>query len=106
LGVFAFLALALAAIGIYGVTSYLVSERTHEIGVRMALGAQPRDVSRLVAGLALTRLLSGLLFGVSSTDASIFFGVAALLFFVALAACYFPARRATRVDPIMALRNE
>jgi putative ABC transport system permease protein len=123
LGVFAFLALALAAIGIYGVTSYVVSERTHEIGVRMALGAQPRDVSRLVLGhgtrlagigiiggavaaLALTRLLSSLLFGVSVTDPLTFVGVAILLTFVTLAACYLPARRAMRVDPMIALRCE
>jgi len=123
LGVFAFLALALAAIGIYGVTSYVVSERTREIGVRVALGAQPSDVSRLVLGhgarlagigvicgivasLALTRLLSSLLFGVSATDPLIFFGVAALLLTVALAACYIPARRAMRTDPIVALRYE
>ncbi|HXR34098.1 MAG TPA: ABC transporter permease [Verrucomicrobiae bacterium] len=123
LGVFAFVALALAAIGIYGVTSYLVSERTHEIGVRIALGAQSSDVSRLVLGhgaklagigiiagavasLALTRLLSSLLFGVSATDPFTFFGVALLLTFVTLAACYIPARRATRVDPIIALRCE
>jgi putative ABC transport system permease protein len=123
LGVFAFLALALAGIGIYGVTSCLVSERAHEIGVRIALGAKSSDVSRLVLGhgarltgigiiagavasLALTRLLSSLLFGVSATDPFTFFGVALLLTFVTLAACYLPTRRATRVDPMIALRYE
>jgi ABC-type antimicrobial peptide transport system permease subunit len=123
LGVFAFLALALAAIGIYGVTSYLVSERTHEIGVRIALGTQRSDVSHLVLGhgarmagigviggvvaaFALTRLLSSLLFGVSATDPLTFVVVAILLTLVALAACYIPARRAMRVDPVVALRCE
>jgi len=123
LGAFATLALALACVGIYGVISYLVGQRTHEIGVRMAMGAQHRDVLRLVIGqgarmaligvtvgigaaLGLTRLMANQLFGVSAHDPLTFAGVAALLVIVMVAACYIPARRAMRVDPVIALRHE
>ncbi|MFZ0463473.1 MAG: ABC transporter permease [Candidatus Acidiferrales bacterium] len=123
LGGFAFIALLLAAVGIYGSISYWVKQRTQEIGIRMALGAQPRDIFSLVIGrgmvviffglalgiggaLALTRLLSSMLFGVQPADPLTYTAVALLLAGVAFAACYFPARRAMDVDPMIALRYE
>jgi predicted permease len=123
LGVFAIVAVILAGVGIYGVMSYSVSRRTQEIGIRMSLGAQPQDVLKLVVvhgimqaisgvvvglvgALALTRLMRGLLYGTRATDPMTFTAVATLLSMVAIAASYLPARRATKVDPMVALRDE
>src|ERR1700722_2892088 len=123
LGTFAVLALVLASVGIYGVIAYVVGQRTQEIGIRMALGAQRKDVLGLVlwqgtrlallgvaigiaGAFALTRLMTDLLYGVAATDPATFAGLALLLIVVAMAACYLPARRAMRVDPVAALRCE
>jgi putative ABC transport system permease protein len=123
LGGFAALALLLAGVGVYGVISYVVTQRTHEVGIRMTLGAQRADVLRLfikqgmamvtlgvalglLGASALTRLMKGLLFDVSASDPLTFACVALLLSLVALAACYLPARRAARIDPLASLRRE
>jgi putative ABC transport system permease protein len=123
LAIFACVALVLACVGIYGVMSYSVTQRTHEIGIRMALGASTRDVLKLILGeglvmtiigvaiglvtaFALTRVMTSMLFGVKPTDFTTFAMVSALLTMVALLSCYIPARRATRVEPMTALRYE
>jgi putative ABC transport system permease protein len=123
LGVFAVLAMTLAAVGVYGVLSYRVAQRSHEIGVRIALGAQPGDVLKMIVGqglklaiagvsiglaaaLAVTRVLESLLFSTSATDPVTFIAIPLILTGVAFLASFIPARRATKVDPIVALRYE
>jgi ABC-type antimicrobial peptide transport system permease subunit len=117
------LALLLGTIGLYGTMAYSVTRKTHEIGIRLALGAKPRDVLRMVlskglqltfvgvvigivAALSAMRFISTMIYGVTPTDPMTFAGVAVFLVLVALLACYIPARRATRVDPLVALRHE
>ena len=123
LGLFAFAALALSAVGVYGITHFSVAQRTHELGIRLALGASRRDVLKLIlresmrlpaiglaigllVALGVTRVLAHLVFEVSTTDPLTYAGVGALLTLVALVACWLPARRAMRLDPLEALRHE
>ena len=123
LSLFAGLALVLAIVGIYGVMSYSVTQRTHEIGIRMAIGARPRDVFAMILGhgmkltllgivigllaaFGLTRLMETMLFGVAPTDVTTFTAISVLLVTVALLACYLPGRRATKVEPTISLRYE
>jgi putative ABC transport system permease protein len=123
LSLFAGIALVLAIVGIYGVMSYSVTQRTHEIGIRMAIGARPRDVFKMVLGqgmklaligvvlglgfaFALTRLMETMLFGVEPTDKLTFAAISIMLITVALLACYLPGRRATKVEPTISLRYE
>jgi putative ABC transport system permease protein len=122
-GLFAAAALLLGAVGTYGVLSYAVSQRAHEMGVRMALGAKTQDIIRLVlargaqvigagivtglvAAMGLSRLMARMLYGVTATDPTTFVTVPLVLMAVAIAACYLPARRATKIDPIITLRYE
>jgi putative ABC transport system permease protein len=123
LALFAGLAMVLTAVGLYGVISYTVAQRTHEIGIRMALGAKPKDMLRLIIGqgmklgvigvaigfaiaMGLTHFLSSMLFGITATDPVSFGAVILMLLVVVVMACYVPARRAMRVDPMIALRHE
>jgi ABC-type antimicrobial peptide transport system permease subunit len=123
LALFAGLALSLAAVGVYGVTAYVAGQRTHEVGVRVALGAQPADIVSLLLGeglrlglvgvavgvasaLVLTRVMRNLLYGVRASDPLTLLVVSAVLVAVTLAACYLPVRRAARIDPMVALRDE
>jgi putative ABC transport system permease protein len=123
LSIFAGIALVLAIVGIYGVMSYSVTQRTHEIGIRMAIGARPRDVFTMILGhgmklaligvaiglllaFLLTRLMETMLFGVAPTDVPTFAGISILLISVAVLACYLPGRRATKVEPTVSLRYE
>jgi len=123
LGMFAVLAMTLAVVGIYGLMSYSVSQRSHEIGLRMALGSETSRVIRMVIreglalsglgvamgigyAIAMTRVMSGLLFGIAPTDPLTYAALSLLLITVTVVACYIPARRASRVDPLVALRHE